>query len=135
LNPEFQLASPQAADDLPGESNAGFPVLLLEWASAAGERLKSSVQLVMAETRLAVTSMILMIFLVTLAAGAILFAWAFLVLTMLQLASLAGLSLTAALGLLCLFHVGLALLLWRLATRLGDRLEFTATRRLLSPGP
>jgi hypothetical protein len=110
---------------------AGLVPLSAEWMESVSERLGASAQLVMAETRLAASTFLLMIFLVILAGGAALFAWALLMLALGQALSLAGLSLVAAIGLLGAVHLALAWVLWNYANRLGRYLEFRNTRRLL----
>jgi predicted PurR-regulated permease PerM len=88
------------------------------WVDAVGRRFRASAALALAETRLALSSFILMLFLTVLAAGALLFAW--------------GYSPIATAFALAVVHLGLAYALWRLANSLGQHMEFTETRRLLA---
>ncbi len=110
-------------------------VLASEWFEAAGARVRGHAELVLAETKLALGTFMLMIFLTILAAGSLLFAWAFLMVAVAQVSLSFGVSpLVTALVLLAV-HGLLALILWRSANGLGRNMEFSATRRLLSPGP
>lgn len=105
------------------------------WVEAVGARVRGHAELVLAETKLALGSFMLMIFLTILAAGALLFAWAFLMVAVAQVSLSFGVSpLVTALVLLA-GHGLLALILWRTANGLGRNMEFSATRRLLSPAP
>lgn len=116
--------------DSQADGNGLLP-MTAEWFSALGERLGASAQLVMAETRLAVSTFLLMVFVVILAAGALLFGWGLLMVAAAQALSLAGVDLALAIGLLSVLHLGLAWGLWQFANRLGRYLEFRHTRRLL----
>jgi hypothetical protein len=108
-------------------------VLASEWLEAAGARVRGQVELLLAETKLALGTFMLMIFLTILAAGALLFAWAFLMLAVAQVSLSFGVSpLVTALVLLAV-HGLLALILWRTANALGRNMEFRATRQLLNP--
>ncbi|MEJ8569144.1 hypothetical protein [Elongatibacter sediminis] len=116
--------------DLPRVADTESAPSLTDWFTAVGERFGNSAKLILAETRLAVATFILMIFCVVLAAGAVLFAWALLVLFGVQALALAGFELLAAIGLLCIAHVLIALGLWLTANRLARHMEFRATREL-----
>jgi hypothetical protein len=105
--------------------------VLSEWVSAIGLRLRGSLRLAMAETKLAVTTFVLMIFLVVLSAGALSLAWALLLVALVQVLSLAGMKLVVAIAIVGAAHLLLAWLLWRLANSLGRHMEFRATRRML----
>lgn len=105
--------------------------LLADWAGTFGVRLRACLRLAMAETRLAVTTFVLVIFLVVLAAGAVVLAWCLLLLALVQVLSLAGLSLALALVTVAVLHLAIAWALWRLANRLGRHMEFRATREAL----
>lgn len=114
-----------------GEAERELGALLAAWAQTVGQHLRGSLRLAMAETKLAVTTFALVIFLVVLAAGAVLLAWGLLLLAMVQALSLAGLSLLLAVLTLAGGHVAIAFALWRLANRLSRHMEFRATRGLL----
>lgn len=105
--------------------------VLSDWASTLALRFRGSLRLALAETKLAVTTFVLMIFLVVLSAGAIIMAWALLLAALIQALSLAGMTLGVAIGIFGVAHVLLAWILWRLANRLGRHMEFRATRGLL----
>lgn len=104
---------------------------LSDWASTLALRFRGSLRLALAETKLAVTTFVLMIFLVVLSAGAVIMAWALLLAALIQALSLAGVTLGVAIGIFGVAHVLLAWMLWRLANRLGRHMEFRATRGLL----
>jgi len=113
----------------PGDT--GLVPLTAEWVHAIGERFGASAKLVMAETRLAVSSFLVMIFLVIPPAGAALFGWGLLLLALAQALSVVGMNLAAAVGMMSMLHLVLAWLLWNYANRVGQYLEFRNTRRLL----
>ncbi len=121
---------PVAASDAP---QASVPGLFVSWLGAVGERLRTSVDLAFAETRLAISTFMLMIFLSILAAGALLFAWALLLFAAAQWPISMGYSPVGAALILATGHVLIAWLLWRFANSLGRRMEFPETRRLLRP--
>ena len=73
-----------------------------------------------------------MIFLTTLAAGAVLFAWGFFVLAQLPLGM--GFSVVGTSLILLVVHGVLAWILWRFINSLSRNMEFQATRRLLRAG-
>jgi hypothetical protein len=102
------------------------------WLTALGDRVLTGAELALAETRLAITSFMLMIFLAVLAAGALLFAWALLVFAAGQWAVSMGFSPVGAALVLFVIHLLLAWLLWRAANALGQTMGFPETRRLLS---
>lgn len=105
--------------------------LLSDWASTLALRFRGSLRLALAETKLAVTTFVLMIFIVVLSAGAVIMAWGLLLAALIQALSLAGLTLAVAIAILSVAHVLLAWMLWRLANRLGRHMDFRATRRML----
>jgi hypothetical protein len=125
---EAEPSSPPQAD------GPSISELLSAWVDALGARVRGHADLVMAETRLALSTFLLMIFLTLLAAGAVLFAWAFLVLALAQVPLAAGASPLVTALILLAVHLLLALILWRTVSGLGRNMEFRATRRLLSPG-
>lgn len=118
------------ADDA---SQAGVPGLFVSWLGAVGERFRTSVDIAFAETRLAISTFMLMIFLSILAAGALLFAWALLLFAVAQWPISMGYSPVGAALILAIGHVLLGWLLWRFANALGHNMEFPETRRLLRP--
>lgn len=115
----------------PTNEEGELAAVLSDWLGAVGLRLRGSLRLAMAETKLAVTTFVLMIFLVVLSAGALTVAWALLLLALVQALSLAGLKLAVAIAIVGAAHVLLAWLLWRFANSLGRHMEFRATRRML----
>jgi hypothetical protein len=127
-HPAPGAASTQARPETRPEDLA---TLAGQWLNAIGERWRMAGRLVAAEARLALSTFVLMIFGVILAAGALLFAWGFGILALGQTLHLVGLDLAVVLLLLCLAHLGLAGGLWTLSNRLGRHLEFAATRQLL----
>jgi hypothetical protein len=140
-SPESAPGAEQAGPDHADEPGAAQPRadepsiqdLLSAWVEAFGARVRGHADLVMAETRLALSTFLLMIFLTLLAAGAVLFAWAFLVLALAQVPLAAGASPLLTALILLAVHLLLAVILWRTASGLGRNMEFQATRRLLSP--
>lgn len=120
--------SPSVADK---SSDTSPPPLLTGWLDALGERFRTGAELALAETRLAVSTFMLMIFLSVLAAGALLIAWALLLFALAQLPMAMGLSPVAATLILVVAHVLVAWLLWRYANSLGDRMDLPETRRLM----
>ena len=136
--PEPGTESDSAPDPEPSEAGQGsaephVSELASAWFEAVAARVRGQADLVLAETKLAVGTFMLMIFLTILAAGALLFAWAFFMVALSQLSLRFGVSpLVTALVLLAV-HGLLALILWRTANGLGRNMEFRATRRLLSP--
>lgn len=121
--------SASTAGQAPDEHAAG---LISSWLAALGERFQTGAELALAETRLAITSFMLMIFLAVLAAGALLFAWALIVFAAGQWAVSAGYPPVATALVLGLVHVLLAWVLWTAANVLGRTMDFPETRRLLS---
>jgi hypothetical protein len=105
--------------------------LFQDWAGALAERVSTGATLAMAETRLAISTFLLMVFVSVLAAGAILFAWGLLVFASLHILVANGVSNVVAALVLVLVHAGLAWALWQTANSLMRNLEFTETRRLL----
>lgn len=128
--PEADPSPSARSNDEPSVSN-----LVSAWFDAVAARVRGQADLVLAETKLAVSTFMLMIFLTILAAGALLFAWAFFMVALAQVSLNFGVSpLVTALVLLAV-HGLLALILWRTANGLGRNMEFRATRRLLTPQP
>lgn len=113
------------------EAESQLAAVVSDWAKTLGLRLRGSVRLVMAETKLAVTTFVMMIFFVVLSAGALMVAWAMILMAIIQGLALAGLERALAVALVGVAHVALAWFLWRLANRLSRHMEFRATRRLL----
>ncbi len=105
--------------------------VLSDWAGTLALRFRGSLRLALAETKLAVTTFVLMIFLVVLSAGAVIMAWGLLLVALIQALSLAGMTLAAAIAVFGIAHVLLGWMLWRLANRLGRHMDFRATRRML----
>jgi hypothetical protein len=112
-------------------SQADAPGLISSWLIALGERFRTGAELALAETRLAITSFMLMLFLSVLAAGALLFAWALLLFAAGQWAVSKGYSPVGAALVLFVLHLLLAWWLWRTANGLGSSMDFPETRRLL----
>jgi hypothetical protein len=119
----------------PQEQQPGLAGLLSDWFAAYGERMALVTRLVLAEARLAVSSFVLMMFLVMLAAGALMFAWGLVLFAAVRAFEMAGMSLIAGGVLMALLHLALALFFWHSAGRLGKRLDFAATRRVLGSEP
>ena len=113
------------------EAEAQLTEVISDWAGSLGLRLRGSLRLAMAETKLAVTTFVMMIFCVVLSAGALMVAWAMILMAIIEGLELAGLERALAIGLLGLAHGALAWLLWRLASRMSRHMEFRATRRLM----
>lgn len=109
----------------------GTGALVSQWVANAGERVRTTLHLVVAETRLAAVSLGLMVFLMVLAAGSAMLAWVVLVITAVVALKIAGLQLVGVLGGLIVIHLALAWMFWRLAMRLSRHLGFEATRREL----
>lgn len=105
--------------------------LIGEWLATKGVRLRGSLRLAMAETKLAVTTFALVIFLVVMSAGFAVVAWGLMLLAMVQALSLAGLKLMFAIIVIALLNLALAWALWRLANHLTRHMEFRATRDAL----
>lgn len=114
------------------ESQADAPGVIGSWLAALGERFRTGAELALAETRLAITSFMLMLFLAVLAAGALMFAWALLLVAGGQWAVSKGYSPVGAALVLFVLHLLLAWLLWRTANGLGRSMDFPETRRLLN---
>ncbi|MDX1460044.1 MAG: hypothetical protein R3348_03215 [Xanthomonadales bacterium] len=133
MNERAQLTESRAPEPS-ATRQPDLAALAAEWLSGAGERLALTSKLVMAEARLAVSTFLVMIFLTVLAAGAVLFAWAFFVLSVSHWLVWMGLSSAQALLALCLGHLLLAVLIWRYVNQLTQHLEFAGTRQALSQG-
>lgn len=108
-----------------------LPQLLSGWLGSLTDRYRAIADLAFAETRLAVTTFMLMIFVSVLAAGALLFAWALLLFAIAQVPVAMGFSRVAAALILVVAHVLLAWILWRYANSLGKNMGFAETRRVL----
>ena len=108
-----------------------LPQLLSGWLGSVAERFNSVADLAFAETRLAITTFMLMIFVSVLAAGALIFAWALLIYAIAQVPIAMGFSRVAAALILVVAHVLLAWMLWRYANSLGQNMNFSETRRVL----
>lgn len=121
----------EAENQVPAETDQRIAQLLSDWIDTAGLRLRGSLRLAMAETKLAVTTFALMIFLVVLAAGALVLGWVLLLAALVQILALLGLQLALAIAVMAVLHFVLAWGLWRLANRLSRHMEFRATRGLL----
>ncbi len=136
--PENEQAESAPAPDQMASEEEGEPslaTLASEWLETLGKRIHAHADLVLAETKLALGTFMLMIFLAILSAGAVLFAWAFLMLAVAQVPLSLGVSPAVTALILLVAHGLLALALWRTANGLGRNMEFRATRRLLRPGP
>ena len=120
---------PLLRDDAPAEP--ATTELVADWLSSVSGRVRASARLVMAETKLAVTTFLLMIFLIILSAGAVMFAWCMLMLAAAQGLMALGLPSLGAIGILFVLHGGIAYGLWRWANALSKHMEFRATRELL----
>lgn len=125
------MSSPaEPGDDRTSSDSPGLPQLLAEWCAAYGQRMTTAAQVVMAETRLAVTSFILMVFGVVIAAGLAMFAWGLLLYAGMRASALAGMPLVGTATALAALHALAAYLIWRAVSRLSQRFEFEATREL-----
>ncbi len=116
------------ADD---PSDTSPPPLLTGWLDALGERFRTGAELALAETRLAISTFMLMIFLSVLAAGALLIAWALLLFALAQLPIAMGLPPVATTLVLVVIHVVVAWMFWRYSNALGNRMDLPETRRLM----
>ncbi len=108
-----------------------LPQMLSGWLGSLADRYRAVADLAFAETRLAITTFMLMIFVSVLAAGALLFAWALLIYAIAQIPIAMGFSRVAAALILVAAHLLIAWLLWRYANSLGHNMGFTETRRVL----
>lgn len=122
---------PESAVQAEENQHSGLAALFQDWAGALAARISTGATLAMAETRLAISTFLLMVFISVLAAGAILFAWGLLVFAGLQILVVNGVSKVVAALVLVLLHAGLAWALWQTANSLMRNMEFTETRRLL----
>ena len=120
--------SPLVTDDPREES---LPQLLSGWLDSVARRFRVVTDLAFAETRLAITTFMLMIFVSVLAAGALIFAWVLLIYAVAQVPIAMGFSRIAAALILVAAHILLAWLLWRYANSLGENMNFRETRRVL----
>ncbi|KAA9132711.1 hypothetical protein F3N42_05720 [Marinihelvus fidelis] len=135
MNTSATDSRPPPAGGAASPDDSGPAGLLTEWIAAYGQRFSSAAQLVMAETRLAITSFVLMVFGVVVAAGFLMFAWALVLYAGMRASALAGMPLVAIAVILALLHLGAAALVFRAVSRLGSRLEFEATREMLGTDP
>lgn len=108
-----------------------LPHLLSGWLGSVAGRFNAVADLAFAETRLAITTFMLMIFVSVLAAGALLFAWALLIYAIAQVPIAMGFSRFASALILVVAHILLAWGLWRYANSLGQNMDFSETRRVL----
>jgi hypothetical protein len=113
-------------------THTGIVTMATDWLDALGHRFSTGAALAVAETRLALSSFLLMLFLTVLAAGALLFAWGYLIYALMQVAISLGYSPVLTAFAFVIVHLGLAWLLWRTVSSLGRNMEFTETRRLFS---
>ena len=110
------------------ENEQGLAGLATSWLSSVGARAQSTSALVIAETRLALMSVVVMTFLALLAAVSVLAAWGLLTAGLTIWAVQSGAPIWAALlGMGCL-HALLGILAWRGVTHFSAYLEFSATR-------
>ncbi len=116
------------ADD---PSDTSPPPLLTGWLDALGERFRTGAELALAETRLAISTFMLMIFLSVLAAGALLIAWVLLLFALAQLPIAMGFPPVATILVLVVIHVLIAWMFWRYSNALGNRMDLPETRRLM----
>lgn len=106
------------------------------WLAATEARAGAVAKLAVAEAKLAALSVAMMAFFGTLAAAFTLVAWGLGVAAVIRLLSDLEVSVWAAMLSMALVHVVAAALLWRAAKKLGDNLEFSATRRqIVRPQP
>jgi uncharacterized membrane protein YqjE len=99
------------------------------WLAATQSRVTSVAQLALAEAKLAAISIAMMAFLGALAAAFALIAWGLCVAAIIRVLIQLDISIWVAMLTMALAHVFAAILLWRAASKLGDNLEFTATRK------
>lgn len=111
-------------------SDTGYTGLIADWFQSIGNRVQTGAQLAIAETRLAISTFMLMIMLTVLAAGAILFAWGFLVMALAQLPIAMGMSRIATAFVMVGVHLLIAFGLWLIIRALGRNMDFSETRRL-----
>ena len=120
---------------VPGDAN--IVELAAGWASAAGSRVKTTAELALAEARLAVLSLGLMLILAIFAAVFVLGAWGLLMAGAVTALLAVGVSTWISLAGLGALHLLFAWLLLRWMARLSIHLELPETRRQLrgAPGP
>ena len=108
----------------------GIVTLVSDWVSEAHSRVKLTTELALAEAKLAVTSVALMMFLALMAAVSVLSAWGLLVAGLVSGLVLAfDAPLWVVLTALGVVHVVVAWWLWSRVVRLTKHLEFSATRQ------
>lgn len=105
--------------------------LVSDWLKTMQLRFRGSLHLAMAETKLAVSTFVLMMFLAVISAGSVVLGWAFLLFAAVQALELTGVGLIGAFVLVGVGQFALAFLLWRFASRLSRHMEFRATRGLM----
>ncbi len=110
----------------------GLSELAAEWVEAVGGRIRTSADLVLAETKLALSTFLFMIFLAILAAGAVLFAWGFLMLALARIPTAFGVPPSVSALVMFGIHLLLAFVLWRIANGLSRHMEFRATRQMFA---
>lgn len=99
------------------------------WLSATEARAAAVAKLALAEAKLAALSVAMMAFFGTLAAAFTLVAWGLGVAAIIRLLTELDISIWGGMLAMALAHVVAAVLLWRAAKKLGDNLEFSATRQ------
>ena len=129
---ELSTEPPSSAPEQEAISTeANIAELATGWVHAAGSRIKATAELALAETRLAVMSVVLMLLLSIVAAVFVLGAWGLLiagiVTGLMQLGVPAWMTMLA----LGIVHVVCAWVLLRWMGRLSVHLELPATRRQL----
>jgi uncharacterized membrane protein YqjE len=112
--------------------DANIAQLAAGWISAAGSRVKSTAELALAEAKLAVLSVVLMLLLAIVVAVFLLSAWGLLIAGAVSGLLALGVPLWGSLAVLGTLHLFLAWLLLRWISRLSTHLELPATRRQLS---
>ena len=117
-----ETAPPDAAN------HASLAGLATSWLSSVGARAQSTSALVIAETKLALLSVVVMVFLAVLAAVSVLASWGLLTAGLTIWAVQSGAPLWVALFGAGSVHALLGILAWRGVTRLSGYLEFSATR-------
>lgn len=123
--------TPTASMPTDEASSANIAELASDWLSAKLSRAGSLTQLALAEARLAAMSVALMTFLALLAALFAFTAWALAIAGAVSALLATGLALWIILLGVALLHIVLAVSAWKVAMRLGQNVEFRATRKQL----
>lgn len=110
-------------------SSATIAELASDWLATKGSRARTLTQLAFAEARLAAISVALMTFLGMLAAIFIFAAWGLGIAGLVIGLAGAGIPLWVLITGLAFAHGLIAYALWRVTMRLGENVEFRATRR------